>query len=534
MKEKIVFGIFLAFLAAITQVDSTIAGLVLTLAVFIFGGISLMWKEPHIKISALIFMVILAVTNIALHGINFGIDFSGGTRIPIALEEKVDQQTMAQLVQNIKSRISAFGLVEAKVRAVGNERIYVEVASNDPEVIESIRSTLSKQGVFKAYVDGKEALVGTNIFKQSIRPATTLELQGTADWGVSFSVDKEGGEQFARAAYGKAGYPVYLYLDKPTEEIFIISIETINDSLNPGDTLEEAKAAIEEAIKPETKLLILEELTEEEIELLSNKTIIMDKNISREIPAKKVRKIEVIPQYTRNLQGQLILNRLDGIGLLSAPSLSPSITTGVPSNAFTITGAADGITPQEKSIDAAKKVKEVESILKGGAFPVKLSLGSETSVPPTLGSKFLEISVIAIIVALLSISIFIGLRYKQPNIIVMILIISFAELLILTAILGSFTIDLAAMAGIIAAVGTGVDAQIVITDEIKKRKEEGIETAFRIIKTNATVAALTMLPLMFSGLVEVIGFAESAILGAILGYTLTRPAYAALITTKRL
>jgi preprotein translocase subunit SecD len=89
------------------------------------------------------------------------------------------------------------------------------------------------------------------------------------------------------------------------------------------------------------------------------------------------------------------------------------------------------------------------------------------------------------------------------------------------------------MAGIIAAIGVGVDAQIVITDEILRKSEEDTEErighAFAIIKTNVIVASLSMLPLLFSGLVEIIGFAISTILGSLLGYLLSRPAYAAMV-----
>ena len=82
-------------------------------------------------------------------------------------------------------------------------------------------------------------------------------------------------------------------------------------------------------------------------------------------------------------------------------------------------------------------------------------------------------------------------------------------------------------------IGVGVDAQIVITDELLKRdklrKEEKMDHAFSIIKTNVMVATLSMTPLLFSGLVEVIGFAISTIMGSLLGYLLTRPAYAAIV-----
>jgi preprotein translocase subunit SecD len=89
------------------------------------------------------------------------------------------------------------------------------------------------------------------------------------------------------------------------------------------------------------------------------------------------------------------------------------------------------------------------------------------------------------------------------------------------------------MAGILAAIGVGVDAQIVITDEILKKDENTIEEktepAFSIIKMNAIVASLSMLPLFFSGIVEIIGFAISTILGSLLGYLLSRPAYAVIV-----
>jgi preprotein translocase subunit SecD len=73
----------------------------------------------------------------------------------------------------------------------------------------------------------------------------------------------------------------------------------------------------------------------------------------------------------------------------------------------------------------------------------------------------------------------------------------------------------------------------VITDELLKKDDhkvsEKIDLAFGIIKTNAIVAIFSMIPLMFSGLVEIIGFAMSTMLGALLGYLLTRPAYAAIV-----
>jgi len=146
--------------------------------------------------------------------------------------------------------------------------------------------------------------------------------------------------------------------------------------------------------------------------------------------------------------------------------------------------------------------------------------------------------VIGAAAALLAISFFVGVRYRTLKVVFPIIIISLCEIIILVSILGSFTIDLAGMAGIIAAIGVSVDAQIIVTDELLKRKKEAhleesahakLEKAFSIIVTNVVVAVVAMLPLLlFSGLVEIIGFATATILGAVLGVFISRPAYGAI------
>jgi len=176
-------------------------------------------------------------------------------------------------------------------------------------------------------------------------------------------------------------------------------------------------------------------------------------------------------------------------------------------------------------------VKEIESILKGGALPVRITLGSKTVIPAPLGQEFLRMSLLGLLFAFLVVSIVISIRYRQLKIILPVLLITLAEIIVLIAITGSFTIDLATMAGIIAAVGVSIDAQIIITDELLKKtgtKDERLDKAMAIINTNVTVAILAMLPLLFSGMVEIIGFAVSTILGALLGALLSRPAYAAI------
>jgi preprotein translocase subunit SecD len=112
-----------------------------------------------------------------------------------------------------------------------------------------------------------------------------------------------------------------------------------------------------------------------------------------------------------------------------------------------------------------------------------------------------------------------------------------SELLIILgfASLIKWNLDLAAIAGIIAAIGTGVDDQIVITDEVLRGGErfinwkEKIKRSFFIIITAYFTTVAAMIPLWNAGAGLVRGFAVTTIIGITIGVFLTRPAYASVI-----
>lgn len=557
-KFLVLVFLFLAFLAGVVVYKAPLSGVIIIASVIVFGVLSLTWKESNIKLSALVLLVLLAGTNILINGLNFGIDFVGGTRIPVLLDQSVDSSTMSEFVQTIKGRVSVLGLSEVKVRAIGDNQIYVELPSNDEATIAAIEKTLSQQGVYQGIVDGKVAVSGDRIFRTSIRSLGSSELAQSAgrgrppDWGVSFSVDRAGAEQFADAAKGKGDYPIYMFLDRPTDAAVFFEQASLRKAIPADSGDKEALRAMSDAFRLEggngIGVYILEDLPQNLTAPTNRTRALVSENVSaayketlkqRGFTVTQLPDAKMTPELIRLTTGVLVLNRFEAVGLLSAPTLSPAITTGVPNYNYIITGSVKATNPTEQAKEASDEVKNIESILKGGALPVQISLGSRTSVPASLGSEFLRLSVITIAASLLVISVFIGLRYRNLRATLPIVLISLAEFTILMSILGSFTIDLAAMAGIIAAIGVGVDAQIVITDELLKRDEhsrqEKMGLAFGIIKTNVVVAIFSMVPLLFSRmlsgllLVEIIGFAESTILGAILGYLLTRPAYAAIV-----
>ena len=221
------------------------------------------------------------------------------------------------------------------------------------------------------------------------------------------------------------------------------------------------------------------------------------------------------------------------VGLMSSPRLSEDLATGEASAtpAYVITGTS--ATPAE----AAKETSSLKIILQSGALPVATNIVGKSFISPTLGSEFIKQVLIAGLAALLAVAAIIFIRYRKIFISVPIIMISFSEIIIILGVASviHWTIDLAAMAGIIAAIGTGVDHQIVITDESimekggEKRKRKSlkkrVENAFFIIFTSAFTTIGAMAPLAYLSLGMLRGFAVTTIIGLLIGITITRPAY---------
>ena len=103
------------------------------------------------------------------------------------------------------------------------------------------------------------------------------------------------------------------------------------------------------------------------------------------------------------------------------------------------------------------------------------------------------------------------------------------------AALFKWNLDLAAIAGIIAAVGTGIDDQIIIVDEVLKQRirvlnwKEKIKRAFFIIFSAYATTVVAMLPLLFAGAGLLKQFAITTIAGVTIGVLITRPAFASIV-----
>ena len=184
-------------------------------------------------------------------------------------------------------------------------------------------------------------------------------------------------------------------------------------------------------------------------------------------------------------------------------------------------------------------MKRLQTILITGSLPVKLNIVKVDAISPVLGEGFVKNSILMVIVATLAVSIAVAIRYGTPALSALIVITMLSEIIMILG-LASFigwNIDLASIAGIIAAIGTGVDHQIVIADEALRggRDSAGynfrdrIKKAFMIIFLSFATVAVAMLPLVFAGAGLLKGFAITTLLGASLGVFVTRPAFSELM-----
>ncbi len=202
-----------------------------------------------------------------------------------------------------------------------------------------------------------------------------------------------------------------------------------------------------------------------------------------------------------------------------------------------ISGGGNGRGEQEAIFDALKNMKRLQTILITGSLPVKLDLVKTDTISPVLGEGFVKNSLLIAIVAIVTVAVIVFIRFRKVQIAVPMLFTMISEAVMLLGIsaLISWNLDLAAIAGIIVAVGTGVDDQIIITDEVMRGErqfynwKERFKRAFFIIFAAYFTTVVAMLPLMSAGAGLLKGFALITILGVSIGVFITRPAYAAII-----
>ncbi|MBI4149678.1 hypothetical protein HY491_04470 [Candidatus Woesearchaeota archaeon] len=258
-----------------------------------------------------------------------------------------------------------------------------------------------------------------------------------------------------------------------------------------------------------------------------------------ELQASLTKNLTIIPGSTGDRSQGYLSEKLD---LFLDNELVDSLNIGADLKGRAVTdieisGSGSGVSEQAAAQNALLEMKRLQTILITGSLPVKLSIVKTDSISPALGKAFISNAIQTALWVILAVAAVIFIYYRKLSITLPIMITLLAEVVLLlgVAALIGWNIDLAAIAGIIIVLGTGVDHQIVITDETLRgeryqlRLKDKIKQAFFIIMAAYFTTVVALVPLLFAGAGLLKGFALTSILGISIGVFITRPAYAAII-----
>lgn len=205
-----------------------------------------------------------------------------------------------------------------------------------------------------------------------------------------------------------------------------------------------------------------------------------------------------------------------------------------------ISGSESAQTREEAIEKTKKEMKRLQTILITGSLPYDLEIVKIDRISSELGEEFTRQILLAGLFAIIAVTIFTLIRYRNLKISAAVISVSLSEVLMIlgVAALINWNLDLPSIAGIIAAIGTGIDSQIIILDESRDTHDtlkERIKKALFIITTAFATTSVALLPLTgflgwlgigaaSAGMLK--GFAITTIIGISVGAFISRPAFA--------
>ncbi|NJE03947.1 preprotein translocase subunit SecD [Thermococcus sp. MV11] len=485
------------------------------------------------RIILLILFLAGSIATLAVKPLTFGIDISGGVALVAQTEHPVDSDTMQLVVDSLQKRLNTLGLRDITVEAQGDQIVLIKVANvSTAEQANQIKAVIESQGVF--YMEFNGVIFGTG---SDVEYVGIYQIKPDNSWSVPFRISKSAAEKFAELAKGKVGWPVDMFLDPPVNSLMVVpdSVYRLMNSTEFNAEAPEAPTLMERISKAFniTVVAYANQSADEIAGLAEGK----DKIVLVDVPQELQSGLEgmnltvrYVPRNPGESDHQLIVRVL---GLYGPYSLGEGLTIGEPQQDVQITGTAPD------RLTAEQEASTIYTVLKSGSLPVKLNVVGMEFISPRLGENFKTQALYAGIAALIAVLLIVYFHYRNWKIAIPVASTSFFEVLIILgfAALINWNLDLPSIAGIIAAIGTGVDQQIVITDELLSgerstrisRRSSVIKRmgrAFFVIFASAatTIAAMSFLLVYFVGTLK--GFAFTTILGVLIGILITRPAYA--------
>ncbi len=495
------------------------------------------------------------VIDIERTNINFGLDLRGGTRILLKPKENATKEMIDQVISTMQTRANIYGLREMNFYSIrgatGEYYVQVEVAGIKKDVVNDLLST---EGKFEAKVSkpvdvsgGTGTMqLGDQEFPVEVVAAgnDTIMINNTILHPNQTFVLDGIGFQYLNRTQEKL---IFLALVYEGEDIELVYSDPQHSGVNP--------------IKGGYRFYFVVLVSTDGAQRFADVTTGVDSFLD-------------LQSGERYLESQIFLYLDDE--MVSQLRISENLG-GKVYQSPQVTGS------RVEMEDAIQEKLRLQTILRSGALPTGLETESVDIISPALGTEFFSSTMYAAILAVIAIVVIVFVRYRSFRVSIPMVFISLSEVVIILGIsavqdtmiwmiilvvnfllismawwkkheidiyawigallipilgMASWTIDLPAIGGIIAAIGTGVDHQIIIADETLagKKEEEKLYTlkkkikmAFFIIFGAAATTIAAMVPLMSIGVGFVRGFAITTIVGVLVGILITRPAYARIV-----
>lgn len=496
------------------------------------------------------------VMNAQKSNLDFGLDIKGGTRVILKPKvENVTEDVIDQVMETLQTRANLYGLKEIKFYPVrsstGEYFIQIEAAGVGRDIVNDL---LSKQGKFEAKITKPVEMTGnTGEFPLGENTYTVTEGENGSIFVDDINV-----------------------LEQSVFELDDIEFEYLNSSANTHYFLGKAYDGKDiELIYTDSQHSAIMPVGDGFrfyfTVSVSTKGAERFAKITSGIPSRM--DLDTGSYYLKDTEIYLLLDEQVVSSLRISSDLGGKVYT---------TPQIDGF--RETKEDAIEEKLRLQTILRSGALPVTMETVSVSVISPKLGEDFTTSAMYAGLLAAIMVICVVLIRYRNFKIAIPMVLISLSEIIILLGIsssndtgiwlsvmavniailaiawwkkqeidtftaigallipmLGmlSWTIDLPAIGGIIAAIGTGIDHMIVIADETlrtgkKERKailgfKDKIKKAFFIIFGSAATTIAAMVPLMSIGVGLIRSFAITTIIGILVGILITRPVYAKIV-----
>ncbi len=499
------------------------------------------------RVLLLILFLVGSLASIAAYGLTYGIDIGGGVALVAKPDHPVSGDTVNGIITSLQNRVNTFGIKDISIEAqheseTGETLFVIKVANVTLEEAKQIKNIIESQGVLYLEFDGKVFATGSDVTVPSGQYGLDLQ-KGPTNWRVGFQLSDKAQNNFKKIASHKVGWPVDIFLDPPVNSLMVVSPQVYQELQDVNAFNGEAGVqapTLLERIQEALNITVIQYSNQTPEEIVNNatalnKTAIILADVPKGIYSNvssivKNDNLKIAVSYYTPQNGEDYPSFVRRVLHLYGPySLAFDPAEGNQAQ-LEITG---GAATKEAALDEAKMMY---AVLRSGSLAVKLHVISEQYISPTLGQDFKKQAGIAGLGALIAVLLIVYFHYRRWKIAIPVASTSLFEVTIILGIaaLIHWNLDLPSIAGIIAAIGTGVDQQVVITDELlggtgsvlRRSTLSRMARAFFVILASATttIVAMSFLLIYFVGTLK--GFAVTTILGVLVGILVTRPAYA--------